>query len=83
MLMPVRRTRRLHTLLRGTAVLALLAIVATTAIAQPGRARRAPVIVKGATIHTATGEVLENGTIVIVGGKIRAIGEDLQIPPGA
>jgi imidazolonepropionase-like amidohydrolase len=38
------------------------------------------VALTGATIHTATGEVVPNGTIVIRNGTIEAIGEGVSIP---
>lgn len=37
--------------------------------------------VKNATLVTGTGAVIENGTIVVQGGKIVALGTDAKIPP--
>ena len=42
-----------------------------------------PVVLKGATIHTVTNGVLENGMIVLNAGKIVAIGTNVAVPPGA
>ncbi len=43
-----------------------------------------PVVLRGATIHTVTKGVIENGTIVLDNGKITAIGgADIAIPRGA
>ena len=37
----------------------------------------------GATILTAAGDRVENGTIILSGGKIASVGRDLSIPDGA
>ncbi len=42
-----------------------------------------PVVLRGATIHTVTNGVIENGMIVMERGKITAIGTDVPIPRGA
>ncbi len=42
-----------------------------------------PVALTGATIHTVTSGVVENGTIVFEGGVITAVGADVEIPAGA
>ena len=42
-----------------------------------------PVALQGATIHTVTNGVVENGTILFENGLITAIGTDVQIPLGA
>ena len=43
-----------------------------------------PVVLRGATIHTVTRGTIENGTIVLVGGRITAIGgADVAAPSGA
>ncbi len=41
------------------------------------------VALQGATIHTVTQGVIENGTIVFENGVITAIGADVQVPAGA
>ena len=40
------------------------------------------VALRGATIHTVTNGVIENGTILFANGIITAIGTDVQIPAG-
>jgi len=40
-------------------------------------------IVKGGRIITMTGQVVENGLILIENGRIKAIGQDIEIPTGA
>ncbi|MDE2806111.1 MAG: amidohydrolase family protein [Gemmatimonadota bacterium] len=42
-----------------------------------------PVALRGATIHTVTSGVIENGTILLENGLITAIGVDVEIPAGA
>jgi imidazolonepropionase-like amidohydrolase len=41
-----------------------------------------PIALRGATIHTVTNGVIENGTIIFRDGVIEAIGADLEIPAG-
>ena len=45
-------------------------------------AQSEPVALRGATIHTVTNGVIENGTILFENGVIRAIGTDVEIPTG-
>ena len=49
----------------------------------PAPAQKAPIVIKNATVHTGEGTVIENATIVIVNGKITAVGKDVTIPAGA
>lgn len=49
----------------------------------PGAKQTAPVLLTDATIHTATQGVLENADLLLVDGKIAAIGVDLAAPAGA
>jgi len=37
---------------------------------------------RGATVHTATGEVIRNGTILVREGRIAAVGPDVRVPEG-
>ncbi len=41
------------------------------------------IAIQGATIHTVTNGVIENGTIVFRNGLITAVGADVEIPAGA
>ncbi len=43
----------------------------------------APIALTGATIHTVTAGIVENGTIVFENGLITAVGVDVEIPDGA
>ena len=71
----------------------LLAAVALGLVASPPLALSAqvgmtvrpqsqPVALRGATIHTVTKGVIQNGTIIFDGGKITAIGANIAIPAG-
>ncbi|MBA3855098.1 MAG: imidazolonepropionase, partial [Gemmatimonas sp.] len=65
---------------------ALLAVSATFASAQermPVAPQSQPVVLRGATIHTVTNGTITNGSIVMDGGKIIAIGQTVEIPRGA
>jgi imidazolonepropionase-like amidohydrolase len=83
----VRTPRRAA--LRCTAVLALAASSVFGAAAADAQVRMtvAPqeqaVVLRGATIHTVTNGVIQNGSIVLERGKITAIGTNVTVPPGA
>jgi len=57
-----------------------LALAATVAAA-PAHAQRTAIT--GATVHTLAGAPIENGTVVMEGGRITAVGAALQAPAGA
>ncbi|NNF29636.1 MAG: amidohydrolase [Gemmatimonadetes bacterium] len=42
-----------------------------------------PTVIRGATILTGTGERIENGTLVLQGGKIQAVGTEVAVPATA
>jgi imidazolonepropionase-like amidohydrolase len=53
-------------------------------VAPKPRPAPAPVVIRGATILTAAGRTIEDGTIVLEGGKIASLGgADLAAPAGA
>lgn len=69
-----------------SAALLALAVVPVTAAAQVRMTvppQSVPVAIQGATIHTVTNGVIENGTIVFDNGVITAIGTDVTVPAGA
>ena len=43
----------------------------------------APVLIRGATVLTGTGERLDGADVLLVGGRIEAVGPGLQAPEGA
>jgi len=42
-----------------------------------------PVLIRGATVLTGTGERIDDGDVLLANGRIEAIGRDLQAPAGA
>ena len=70
----------------GAAVAILWTLAAATADAQVRMTvppQSEPVALQGATIHTVTSGVIQNGTILFENGVITAVGVDVQIPDGA
>ncbi|MCS6861292.1 MAG: amidohydrolase family protein [Abditibacteriales bacterium] len=61
-----------------TAIFLLLLIIISTATAQP-----TPVALVGAKILPVAGKPIERGTILIEGGKIKAVGANVEIPANA
>ena len=59
-------------------------IAAALACLAAAGAARAQVAVRGETVHTATGEPLQNAVVVVEGGKISAVGPaaDVVVPDG-
>jgi imidazolonepropionase-like amidohydrolase len=64
---------------------ALLSFVFTQAqeTVYPAKKATGSTVITNATIHTGTGEVLENTSILITDGKIAAIGKSVTAPAGA
>jgi len=58
-------------------VTCLFQVAAQSPVVAP--AQKKPVMLVGGTIHTGTGDVIENGTLVFVAGKITAIGKSTDI----
>ena len=51
----------------------------------PAHAQNAPGVyaIKGAKVYTISGAPIENGTVIIRGGRIAAVGANIEIPAGA
>jgi len=49
----------------------------------PGLKQSQPIVITNATIHVGNGEVINNGSIVIVEGKITAVGTNVTAPANA
>jgi imidazolonepropionase-like amidohydrolase len=86
-----RSGNRLEGLARGVLAFGVAATFAVAALPQDASAQvrmtvpvqSEPIVLQGATIHTVTNGVIENGTIVFVNGIITAVGADVEIPAGA
>ena len=65
--------------------LPLLAAVATgmSLLASPAVAQNDAILVRGGTVHTATGAPIANGSVLIRAGKIVAVGPNVAAPSGA
>src|SRR5689334_5977698 len=59
----------------------LLLIVAFVALGRAADAQ--PIAIVGGKVHPVSGPVIENGTVLIDGGKITAIGASVPLPVGA
>ncbi len=67
----------------GNAALAVALAVAAIPAAEAAAQESDTYAVRGATIHTVGNGVIENGTIVLRGGRIIAVGANVDIPAGA
>jgi imidazolonepropionase-like amidohydrolase len=73
-------TKKILTAALAVAVLAPAALRAQVRMTVPPQS--VPVAIQGATIHTVTNGVIENGTILFDDGVITAIGTDVDVPAG-
>ena len=70
--------RRPSLVLRAVALLSGVALVASNAQAQDK-----VIAIKGGTVLPISGPAIPNGTVIIRGGKIAAVGANIAIPAGA
>ena len=49
----------------------------------PAAKQTGTTVISNATIHTGSGETIENGTVVITDGKIASVGKNISAPAGA
>jgi len=66
----------------ATFALATLPVMASAQVRMTVPPQAETIALQGATIHTVTNGVIENGTIVFQNGIITAVGADVQIPAG-
>ncbi len=64
-------------------VVAALVSMAAASTPVPAKKQERPIALVGGTIHTVTGAVIENGTILFDKGTITAIGTSVSIPANA
>jgi imidazolonepropionase-like amidohydrolase len=69
-------------MIRATRLLAG-AMTASAAFTLSLRAQGDAILVRGGTIHTATGAPIDNGSVLIQAGKIVAVGTNVSAPAGA
>ncbi|HEX2572503.1 MAG TPA: amidohydrolase family protein [Polyangia bacterium] len=78
-----RRSSLLATLLLAIPLYGAL----TLSTSAPGHAApprpRPPLAIVGGTVHLGTGEVIEQGVVLVEGGRIQRVGKGLAPPPGA
>ncbi len=60
-----------------------MAVASAQSNVLPAEKQKVPIVITNATVHTGNGEVLENASIVIVDGKITAVGKNVSVPAGA
>ena len=61
----------------------MLAGVIALASLSASNGRAEVLALTGGTVHPVTGPTLENGTVLVDGGKITAVGAGLAVPSGA
>lgn len=75
-----RLRRRLAAVAIAIAATAPLTLSAQVRMTVPKQSE--PIALRGATIHTVTNGVIENGTIIFEAGRITAVGANIPIPAG-
>src|SRR5690348_10234881 len=70
------------TMIRAARLLAAV-LTATAAFTLPLDAQGDAILVRGGTVHTATGAPISNGSVLIRAGKIVAVGANVTAPSGA
>lgn len=77
--------RRLIQSLSVAVSFASASVLALSAIASdqiPGAPQKKPIIIRSATIHTVSGETIENGSLIFKDGKITEVGINLPFTDG-
>lgn len=69
--------------LAAAATFAALALAAAASTIIPAQRPAAPVLLRGGTLHTVSGAVLEKTDLLMVDGRIAALGPKLKAPAGA
>jgi imidazolonepropionase-like amidohydrolase len=59
----------------------VVALTATTWL--PAAVQAQSVAIRGATLHTLAGDAIPDGTVVMDGGRITAVGSNVSVPAGA
>ncbi|MEO5818902.1 MAG: amidohydrolase family protein [Vicinamibacteraceae bacterium] len=61
----------------------LVLFAAALLVATPARVLAQPIAIVGGRVHPVSGPVIENGTVIIDGGRITAVGASVPLPVGA
>jgi imidazolonepropionase-like amidohydrolase len=61
----------------------LLLLTSLAVLSMPALAQETPIALKGAKLLTITHGTIENGTVIMQGGKITAVGANVSIPANA
>ncbi len=64
-------------------ITSVLLALAAAVVTLPGRADAQPIAIVGGRVLPVSGPVIENGTVVIDGGRITAVGATVPLPVGA
>ncbi|HWJ56459.1 MAG TPA: hypothetical protein VNR90_09565, partial [Vicinamibacterales bacterium] len=64
-------------------IVSLLLALGAAIVTLPGRAAAQPIAIVGGRVLPVSGPVIENGTVVIDGGRITAVGATVPLPVGA
>jgi len=64
-------------------VAAVLLSTTPALFAQFGPAPKPVTVIQGGTVHVGNGDVIENGTVIVRGSRIEAVGKSLSAPEGA
>src|SRR5438445_13549841 len=65
------------------AALCFLLTVRSQETISPAPKQSEPIVITNPTIHVGNGQVINNGSIVVVNGKITAVGANVTPPAGA
>jgi imidazolonepropionase-like amidohydrolase len=56
------------------------ALISVAQVPTPGGAQTKPILITGATVHTGTGQVIENGAVAFENGKLTYVGPTASAP---
>ena len=68
--------------LMGAFLLSVFALTINASDQVPGKPQDHPIALIGGTIHTVSGVIIGNGTVLFVDGKISGIGTQVDLPEG-